>query len=188
MKSVTLYFLSPHLSLIAEKVRYLKREMNYLRLIIFFITIWNLTRYVRKLSSGCKGRNSQLKCEAGVGRSSQLWLCICRLQNIFWQTERLREFLNILSFFSVQENFDFRSSFDLNVLNQDYCEKSMVNLKLRFSMQWDILLLDFTLIGFTSFIWMYHPGLIVTASAFVRKKNSKMRNLKKNREINGINM
>ena len=109
-KSVTLYFLSPHLSLIAKKVRYFKREMNYLRLIIFFITIWNLTRYVRKLSSGCKGRNSQLKCEAGVGRSSQLWLCICRLQNIFDRLKGCVNLKNILSFFSVQENFDFRTT------------------------------------------------------------------------------
>ena len=45
--------------------------------------------------------------------------------------------------------------------------------------QWDILFLNFTSIGFTNL------ALIATTSAFVKKKRSMMRHLKKNRETNG---
>ena len=44
--------------------------------------------------------------------------------------------------------------------------------------QWDILLLDFTFIGFTDF-YLGVSSLIGTTSAFVKKKNLKMRHLKK---------
>ena len=49
--------------------------------------------------------------------------------------------------------------------------------------QWDISLLNFTSIGFRNFIQMSHlqacSSLVVTTSASVKKKNSKMRHLKK---------